>query len=108
MKKVALAVAFVALYALGLIAVSCMGGGGGYAPHEVREGCDTTTTTLKLADGDWLRTVEIECTVIETVFVATPPDTVYVQPDWECVRECVELNGLGHWRECLTACIPAR
>jgi len=44
----------------------------------------------------------------ETVFVGCPPETLFVMPDYECIRECIEINGRGHWEECLIGCLPAQ
>ena len=84
--------------------------------------CDTTLVygfDWHHAHGDSVcATVLIECvttqtdtltfTVIDTVFVESPPDTIVVAPDYACVADCIEINGLGHWRECLSACLPAQ
>lgn len=89
--------------------------------HETEAVCDTTSFT----DRGGTERVTIRCvstvfdTVVvvdsvfvdcDTVFVASDPDTVFVIPDFACVEECMEAQppGLGHWRDCLAACIEAR
>jgi hypothetical protein len=37
-------------------------------------------------------------TVVET-------DTVYIALDFECVEDCMDVHGIGHWRECLEVCV---
>ncbi len=92
--------------------------------HETEAVCDTTLVhdfEWHHAHGDSVcATILIEClttqidtvqiTVVDTVFVETPPDTIVVLPDFDCVQDCMEANppGLGHWRECLSACLPAQ
>lgn len=54
---------------------------------------DCDTTRFVAADRHYIK---IHC--VET-------DTIYVQPDYPCIRECLELNGLGHWEDCLEGCL---
>ena len=64
--------------------------------------CDTTSFT------DRGGTVQRTIRCVETVFITDCVDTVYVAVDFDCVEDCLEVNGLGHWRECLEACRPAQ
>ncbi len=76
---------------LGLIgAVSC-NGIGIHSPAFADAKCDTTK--FLAADIQYIR---ITCTVT---------DTLYVQPDYTCIRECLQVHGLGHLETCLQECI---
>ncbi len=89
-----------------------------YPHRHINAVCDTTIThgfqwvdddsvcTTMLINCTFIDTVEVA--VVDTLFVATPPDTIVVTPDFDCVADCLEVNGLGHWRECLSACLPAQ
>lgn len=85
------------LFALTPLAYQACGNGSVARPAWADADCDTTF--IKVGDDEW-RTRLIHCTttVIETVFVAV---------DFECVEDCLEIKGLGHWRECLEVCVPA-
>jgi hypothetical protein len=126
------ALLFALFYGATLIVVSCTGNGGPFYPSCIAE-CDTTRWVHETGDHTF-EFVRIECTVLDTVWmrdtvevvVEVPPETVFVEvpspPDtvylpWDCsdpsiligcVHDCLEINGLGHWRECLGECLAAR
>ncbi len=72
--------------------------------------CDTTDYASAFIDGELCFTRLIECTftIFDTVLVEAEPDTIILPPDLDCVADCLEINGLGHWRECLAVCLPAQ
>lgn len=70
--------------------------------------CSETTVTQSVTgpDSTATDTTMVPCaTDTFYIYIPVPPDTVYVLPSWDCIEECMEQNGLGHWRECLGACI---
>lgn len=111
-----------------------MHGSGPYSPRVPDDAaCDTLQWTSTYQDSVLAYYFKITCvypettyveTPCDTVFVPAPPETVYVPvdivcppcqpdtlvvvPDWSCVEDCLAINGLGHWRECLMVCVPAR
>lgn len=100
------------LLVTGSLVVSCTDHSG-YGPPaaEGDSACDTTWSWYPL-DGDSCRVRLIECTYTETdtiietdTLMVVEVDTVYIAPDFECVEDCLEVNGLGHWRECLEVCV---
>ena len=64
---------------------------------------DLLINNVLVADSTWT----VPCPS-ETVWVPSPPETLYIAPNMECVEECVALNGLGHWRDCLAVCVEAQ
>ena len=54
-------------------------------------------------------TISVHDTVRDTITVTVAVhDTVEILPDYSCIEDCLEVNGLGHWRECIEWCLPAR
>ncbi len=101
MKKF-LAILLGAIVLWGLIALVSLGcGSNSYSSSPGRTGeCDTTRI-----GGQWKTTI-IECVKTDTLYV-TVTDTLWIAPDYECFGDCIEIQGLGHWEECIRACIPA-
>jgi hypothetical protein len=48
-------------------------------------------------------TAVVTVVVVDTLQV--PADTVWVEADLDCFRECLERNGLRHTRDCLKDCL---
>jgi hypothetical protein len=118
----------VGAYIAGFLTLLSCGHSGTFEPKDRGPGCDTTVSRIGNMTTILVHCVE-ECdpetvaveipgppdtlTVVDTVTV-TLYDTVTVyipvpvecpERDWQCVVNCMEQNGLGHWRECLETCI---
>jgi hypothetical protein len=104
--------AALAVLVMGSLVVSCTDHLGYGPPADDGDSACDTTWSWYLFDGDSCRVRLIECMYTETdtiievdTLTVVETDTVYIALDFECVEDCMDVNGIGHWRECLEVCV---
>lgn len=74
----------------------------GVAPVWADAECDTTRFVA--ADRHYIKITCVK-TVTDTLYIAIT-DTLYIDPNYPCIEDCLQINGLGHWQDCLEECLP--